>query len=58
MMFLKTLIKEIFISLFLYEITDALPSVNFLRQFIANHQRSSVIFHVPDDNTVIDCLKW
>ena len=37
---------------------NALPSVEFVRDFAKQHHRSSVVLHVPDNLPTIDCMKW
>ena len=37
---------------------NALPSVEFIRDFAKQHHRSSVVLHVPDNLPIIDCMNW
>ena len=35
-----------------------LPSVEFIVEFMAKHQRSSVTLHIPDSEKTTDCKNW
>ena len=35
-----------------------LPSVEFIAEFVAKHQRSSVTLHIPDSEKTTDCKNW
>ena len=35
-----------------------LPSVEFIVDFVAKHQRSSVTLHVPGSEKTTDCKNW
>ena len=37
---------------------QALPSIEFIREFAVTNHRSSVVLHVPEDIPIQDCLIW
>ena len=37
---------------------QALPSVEFIREFVVTNHRSSVVLHVSDDTPIQDCMIW
>ena len=39
-------------------LASGLPDANFVHDFAKEHQRSSIIMHVPEDTPDVDCLNW
>ena len=47
-----------FVLILLYYNANALPSVEFVREFVLKHQRSSVVVHIPETLSLHECMKW
>ena len=47
-----------FVLILLYYNVNALPSVEFVREFVLKHQRSSVVVHIPETLSLHECMKW